>query len=190
LRASARAASWLSLAALLALWLPLLALAARPLATDDTWWHLAMGRLYAGGNLWPSEDPLLHTTVLRPPVPHEWLFQVALHGLHGAAGFQGLRGLHASAVAGIGIAAFALFRRAGGATAFAACATAVFACLSWFRLFQLRPDLVSIGAALALYALVLRPERPSGVRLGASVLLLLVWVNSHSLFASGSSLRR
>lgn len=147
-----------------------------------------MGRLYATGNLWPAEDPLLHTTVLRPPVPHEWLFQVGLHGLYAAAGFQGLRLLHASLVAGIGVAAFALFRRAAGGTALAACATAVFACLSWFRLVQLRPDLVSIAAALSLYALVLAPAQPGGRRLCASGLLLLVWVNSHSLFAIGLAL--
>ena len=32
--------------------LALLALLARPLGTDDTWWHLAMGRMYASEGLW------------------------------------------------------------------------------------------------------------------------------------------
>ncbi len=185
---AARAGAWLALAGLLALVLPLLALALRPLGTDDTWWHLAMGRLYATGNLWPVEDPLLYTAGLRPPVPHEWLFQVGLHGVHAAAGFQGLRLLHGSLVAGILVAVFALFRRASGESARAACATAVFACLSWFRLIQLRPDLFSIAAALSLYALVLAPGKADLRRLGASLLLLLVWVNSHSLFLIGLAL--
>jgi hypothetical protein len=174
--------------ALLGLVLPLLALCLRPLATDDTWWHLAMGALYAGGNLWPAEDPLLHTTVLRPPVPHEWLFQVALHGLHVVAGFQGLRVLHGALAAGILTGAFRLFRRAGGDAASAALATAVFACLSWFRLIQLRPDLVTVAAALALYALVLVPERPGLRRSLAALALLLVWCNAHSLFLIGLAL--
>jgi len=181
-------AAGFALAGLLALALPLVALALRPLATDDTWWHLAMGRLYATGDLWPAQDPLLHTAVSRQPVPHEWLFQIALHGLHAAAGFQGLRLLHGSLVAGILVAAFASFRRASANTAFAACATAVFASLCWFRLVQLRPDLVSIAAALSLYALVLAPPRPDLRRLCASGLLLLVWVNCHSLFAIGLAL--
>ena len=174
-------ASGLALAALLALTLPVVALALRPLATDDTWWHLAMGRLYAGGNLWPAQDPLLHTAVSRQPVPHEWLFQVGLHGMHTVVGFKGLRLLHGGLVAGILAAVFASFRRASGNIAFAACATAVFASLSWFRLAQLRPDLLSIAAALSLYALVLAPEKPDLRRLAASGLLLWVWANSHSL---------
>ncbi|HEX5065936.1 MAG TPA: hypothetical protein VFY49_07470 [Myxococcota bacterium] len=174
--------------ALLGLVLPLLALCLRPLATDDTWWHLAMGALYASGNLWPTEDPLLHTTVLRPPVPHEWLFQVGLHALHVAAGFQGLRVLHGALAAGILAGAFALFRRASRDVAAAALATAVFACLAWFRLIQLRPDLVSVAAALVLYALVLAPERPGLRRSLAALALLLVWCNAHSLFLIGLAL--
>jgi len=180
--------SAVALLALLGLALPLLALCLRPLATDDTWWHLAMGALYAGGNLWPTEDPLLHTTVLRPPVPHEWLFQVGLHALHGAAGFTGLRVLHGVLAAGSLAGAFALFRRAGGDVASAALATAVFSCLAWFRLLQLRPDLVTIAAALALYALVLAPPRPDLRRCVAVLALLLVWCNAHSLFLIGLAL--
>lgn len=168
--------------------LPLLALCLRPLATDDTWWHLAMGALYATGDLWPKEDPLLHTTVLRPPVPHEWLFQVGLHAWHSLAGFQGLRALHGLLAAGILASSFSLFRRAGGDVASAALATAVFASLSWFRLVQLRPDLVSIAAALALYALVLAPERPDARRCLAALALLLVWCNTHSVFLVGLAL--
>ncbi|HVN39295.1 MAG TPA: hypothetical protein VMW19_14095 [Myxococcota bacterium] len=168
--------------------LPLLALCLRPLATDDTWWHLAMGAVYATGDLWPKEDPLLHTTVLRPPVPHEWLFQVGLYAWHALAGFQGLRALHGLLAVGILASAFALFRRAGGDVASAALATAIFVCLSWFRLVQLRPDLVSIAAALALYALVLAPERPGARRGVAALGLLLVWCNAHSVFLVGLAL--
>jgi hypothetical protein len=67
-------------------------------------------------------------------------------------------------------------------------ATAVFTCLAWFRLIQLRPDLVSIAAALALYALVLAPERPGLRRCLAALVLLVVWCNAHSLFLIGLAL--
>lgn len=158
----------------------------RPLATDDTWWHLAMGALYAGGDLWPREDPLLHTTVLRAPVAHEWLFQVALHGVERLAGFAGLRALHVGVVAGIVATAFAAFRRASRDTAVAAAACVVLVALSWFRWVQLRPDLVSVLAILALYVLLLRDPAPPGRgRLAAGLLLLLLWVNAHSLFMIG-----
>ena len=145
-----------------------------------------MGALYATGDLWPRQDPLLHTTVLRPPVPHEWLFQVGLHGIRQVAGFPGLRIFHTLVVAGIGAFAFALFRRASGDLAAAALAAVVLFTLAWFRWMQLRPDVVTVAAIVALYALVLRSERPPGVgRLFAALALMLVWVNTHSLFAIG-----
>jgi hypothetical protein len=147
-----------------------------------------MGRLYASEGLWPASDPLLHTSD-RAPVPHEWLFQVALHYGQEATGFQGLRVAHALAVAGVLALVFAIFRRAARGVAMAACATAIFSALCWYRLFQLRPDLVTIPATLLLYVLWLAPERgPSALRIALGALLFLVWVNAHSLFAIGLAL--
>ena len=119
-----------ALLALLVLAIPLLALVGRPLATDDTWWHLAMGALYSGEGLAPREDPMLFTTGARAPVPHEWLFQVALHHAKGLAGFAGLRVLHSAAVAAILAGVAATLRRAGATLAATAVGTLVFATLS------------------------------------------------------------
>lgn len=163
-----------------------MAIALRPLATDDTWWQLAMGRLYAGGDLWPRADPLLHTTVLRAPVPHEWLFQVGLFQLLESFGFGSLRVAHGVALAMLGGGVFAVFRRASRDRVPAALASLVFIALAWFRLVQLRPELLSALAVLALYALLWAPPAgPSRWRIAASALLFLIWVNSHSLFAIG-----
>jgi hypothetical protein len=168
---------------------PLLALVGRPLATDDTWWHLAMGALYSAEGLAPQADPLLFTTGARVPVPHEWLFQVTLHHVKGLAGFAGLRVVHLAAVAGILLSVVATFRRAGAPPTAAAVGTLVFASLSWYRLIQLRPDLVSVAAVLGLYALLLRSESPpSWRRVGAALLLLALWANAHSVFAVGVAL--
>jgi hypothetical protein len=162
------------------------ALAGRPLATDDTWWHLAMGALYAGGDLWPREDPLLHTTVLRAPVPHEWLFQVALRWVEQGFGFTGLRILHVALVGAIGALAFALLQRAGRDRVAAAAACTALLVLAWFRFVQLRPELVSAIALLAVYALVLRDAGPPRAwRIAAALAVVLAWVNAHSLFAIG-----
>jgi len=177
------------LLALLVLTVPLLALVGRPLATDDTWWHLAMGALYSAEGLTPQKDPLLFTTGARDPVPHEWLFQVALHHVKGLAGFVGLRVVHGATVAGILLAVLATFRRAGAQLVAAAVGTLVFASLSWFRLIQLRPDLVSVAAVLGLYALLLRDAGPpSWRRVGAALLLLAIWANAHSVFLVGVAL--
>jgi hypothetical protein len=164
----------------------LLALVGRPLATDDTWWHLVMGALYAGGDLWPRQDPMLHTTVLRAPVPHEWLFQVALHGLREAFGFAGLRIAHTAAVAALLLLVWRSFRSASRDVVAAALALIVLVALSWFRWMQLRPDVVSSLAMVALYVLVLRPdEGPPPKRAAAGLALMLAWANAHSLFAVG-----
>ncbi|MGH0031308.1 MAG: tetratricopeptide repeat protein [Myxococcota bacterium] len=145
-----------------------------------------MGALYAGGDLWPREDPLLHTTVLRAPVPHEWLFQVALHGVQQAFGFAGLRVVHTLAVAAIVVGVWRCFRGASRDATAAALATLVLVALSWFRFMQLRPDVLSALFTVGLYAWVLRPDAGPDRRHAVAALAgLLVWVNAHSLFAVG-----
>jgi hypothetical protein len=174
---------------LLFLLIVLLALVGRPLATDDLWWHMKLGEVYARQGPWIPEDPLYHTTHGQPTVPHEWLFQVAVHGLERALGFQGLRVVHVLSVAGIALWALRIFRCAAGAFAPAALATLVFLELSWFRLFQFRPDLVSVLALLALYELLLGREQPAGRgRIALAGAVVLLWVNMHSLFTIGLAL--
>ncbi|MGI9592077.1 MAG: hypothetical protein ACR2P8_11965, partial [Myxococcota bacterium] len=186
---AAKAPALVSLACLAMAWGAMLWLTGRPIATDDLWWHLALGEAYAEHGLALAEDPLFHTAPDQPTVPHEWLFQVAVHGLHRGLGFQGLRVVHVLLVAGILVWSFALFRRAAESVAAAALASAVLIALSWYRLFQFRPELLSLLAILALYALVLaRDEPPGRARLAAALGLLVVWVNAHSVFAVGLAL--
>jgi len=171
----------------------LIYLAGRPLDTSDTWWHLKMGEVYASQGLWPDGDPLLHTAHADAPVQHEWLFGVVLYAIQRASGFYGLRVVHALAVSAILWFGFALFRRregrGHGALARACLATSLFVTLSWWRLFQLRPDLLSIAAVFLLYHLLLEsPEPPSRRRVAAATALMLVWANVHSLFALGFAL--
>lgn len=191
------AAAALALAVLAA---ALVVLAGRPLATDDFWWHLKMGELYVTRGLWLAGDPLSHTAT-HAPAPHQWLFGVSLYGLERVVGLQGLRAVHALAVCGILALALAIFRRAAGALAPACLATAAFIAIAWWRLFQLRPDLVSIAIALGVYRLLLEPRAappggsdgparalPGWNRVAAAVALMVVWANAHTLFAIGPAL--
>ena len=179
----------LAVAGLLAAVGVLVYLVGRPLATDDLWWHLALGEVYADQGPWVEEDPLLHTSRDRPPIPHEWLFQVALHGALAQFGFHGLRILHVLAVLGILAWCFRIFRRALPDPAWAALATTALVVLSWYRLFQLRPELASLVAMLGLYVLLIeRGTKPSWQAVTGSTLLLLLWANVHSLFAIGPAL--
>ncbi len=167
----------------------LLVLVGRPLGTDDLWWHLKLGEIYAEVGPFVEEDPLYHTTRKQPTVPHEWLFQAALHAIERLVGFQGLRLLHVGLVAAIALWALRIFRRSSRALAPAALAGLVFLELSWYRLFQLRPDLVSVLAVLALYVLVFEKERaPGAARVAIIGMLFACWVNLHSLFAIGLAL--
>lgn len=157
-----------------------------PIFTNDAWWHLAMGEVYAEQGPWISEDPFLHTAREDGPVPHEWLFEVVLHLIDRHAGLHGLRLFHVlAALATLGLAA-SLFRRESPSLAATAAATGVFIALAWWRLIQLRPDLLSLPATLLAYRLVLEPRAgPSWRRIAAFGALMLVWANLHSLFALG-----
>ncbi|MGH7337293.1 MAG: hypothetical protein ACREI7_06940, partial [Myxococcota bacterium] len=79
--------------------------AAQPLIAEDTWWHLAIGRVYAASGPWLDADPFLFTAA-GPPAPAAWLFDVALHAVERSLGFTGLRALHALLAAAILAAAW------------------------------------------------------------------------------------
>ena len=175
--------------ALLGVVLPLLLVSAGPIVTDDIWFHLAAGRAYASEGPWPARDPLLHTALPTAPVQHEWLFGVGVHEVDRAFGLYGLRVLHLLAVLGLTLGVGALLLRSSPSAVWAAFATAVFLALSWWRLVQLRPDLFSISAALAAYALLFAdPARWSWRRSMMFIGLTALWANVHSLFMVGLAL--
>jgi hypothetical protein len=93
--------------------LMVLLVAGAPLYTDDLWWHLKAGEMYATEGPWPSSDWMLHTARDDAPVQHEWLFGVSMHLLERMLGFHGLRVVHAAAVAVVVWLAFSTFRRCG-----------------------------------------------------------------------------
>lgn len=159
--------------------------AGQPLFSEDTWWHLGMGEEYATSGPWLDQDPFLHTAP-GPPAPAAWLADLALYGVERAAGFQGLRVVGALWVAAILGVGWSLLRRASGSAAFASLATALFSALSAYRLFQLRPHLVSMLAMLLLYRLLIADGRPpSRGRIAAAALLLALWANAHGAFVLG-----
>jgi hypothetical protein len=173
-------------ASLLILTAQVLLLACGPILTDDLWFHLAAGRAYLSEGPWPASDPMLHTAHESAPVQHEWLFGVWVYAIELLTGLQGLRVAHGLGVVAIVALAWSVLRRQASGVASACAATTAFVVLAWFRLFQLRPDLVSIPATLLLYRLLIEPAEPPGWRrVILAVALLVVWANLHSLFAIG-----
>ena len=163
---------------------------AQPLFSEDTWWHLSMGRAYASAGPWLATDPVLFTAQ-GPPAPAAWLTSLGLHGTERLLGFQGLRLLHAAWVAAILMSGWWCLRRVSDSAGYASAATAIFSALSAYRLFQLRPDLVSILAAILLvWLLVVRKlplagSRNSKLTIAASIAGMGLWANAHAGFLLG-----
>jgi hypothetical protein len=159
-------------------------LAGAPVFTNDFWFHLKMGEVYWTEGLWPAADPMLHTALAQAPIQHEWLFGVMLHGIEAATGFFGLRIAHALAVLAILGFGLGLARRATGNTLVACMIATAFAILSWTRLHQMRPDLLSIAATLLTYSWFMLSRRvPARGEWLLFAGMMLVWANAHSLFA-------
>jgi hypothetical protein len=125
-------------------------------------------------------------TAEQPPVAHQWLFAVTAHGVDATFGLHGLRAGHGLAVLGIALLALSLFRRAGAGWPAAGLAAVTFLVLAWYRVVQLRPELFSIAATLALVQLLFVPARvPSWGRVAAAAVLVGVWANTHTVFMVG-----
>ncbi len=163
--------------------------AAQPLIAEDTWWHLAIGRAYAQSGPWLVADPFLFTAA-GPPAPAAWASGVALHAVERAVGFPGLRALHALLVAAILAAAWRALRRASGSPIFASLGTALLAALAAYRLFQLRPELVTILATVVGLDVLQRasPTAHPRAALAGVALLFALWANAHGGFVLGLAL--
>jgi hypothetical protein len=165
----------------------LIIIAGAPIATDDLWWHLKAGEMYAEFGPWVDVDVMLHTAAPHAPVPHEWLFAVVVHLVEQEFGFYGVRLLHASLVV-LALAFFhGLVRQANGGALAAAAALTTFAIVAVPRLVQFRPDLFSIIAVLIVVRALRMPLLSARV-VTALAVLTMVWANMHSLVLIGLNL--
>jgi hypothetical protein len=79
----------------------------------DLFWHLAAGRWIAEHGRLPRSDPFRFTHDGAPWVDHEWLFQVAAHGLERLMGVAGLEGVRIAAAVGLAALLLVALRRSG-----------------------------------------------------------------------------
>lgn len=160
-------------------------LAAQPIYANDTWIHLALGRAFAEQGPWLSADPYLFAAP-GPPSPSSWLGSLVIYGAQSGFGFLGLRLAGALWVAGILALAWWLGRRATGSTRLASVVLALFVVLSTYRLVQLRPELFSIAATLAIYPLLIAPRQgPRWTAIGVAAVATGIWANLHAAFLLG-----
>lgn len=163
-----------------------LVLAGQPIYANDTWIHLALGEAFAREGPWLAADPHLFAAP-GPPSPASWLGSASLYAAYALSGFTGLRILHALSVLAILVLVARVLRRAGADRAATSLGLVLFVLLSTYRLVQLRPDLFTMAATLALHPLLFaeridQGRGPGAGRIAAAALLVAVWSNVHAAF--------
>lgn len=158
-------------------------LALRRVDDFDTWWHLAAGRWIAQHRTLPYTDVLSFTVPDHRWINLQWLYDLELYGLYAVGGTE-LLVITAALTFSVVIAlCIKNMRRAlgpVGASAMALWLTAIAQ-----ERFSLRPEMVSLVLLQMMLWLIATARRDDGRRLWLLPLIMLVWVNSHSLFIIG-----
>lgn len=147
-----------------------------PIRDADTWWHLKTGELIWRTWSVPRVDPFSYVLNGRSWVAFEWLFELLMYGVYALAGTSGILALKGAAVA----AAFLLYFRAAGATAWAASLLSVVAILD-VHFFVERPqiaDYLFLGLLLN-RLLPLEGEDPPRRLWWELPALAALWTNLH-----------
>ncbi|MGC8838558.1 MAG: hypothetical protein ACP5UM_09090 [Anaerolineae bacterium] len=157
------------------------AMALRPAADWDMWWHLRSGEAIVQARAIPLTDPFSHTRFGHPWVDQSWLAQVGLYGLYRLGGFGALAlGLACAVVATFALVFWTspghLYVRAVGVL-LAALASAVF----W----SVRPQVASLFLTAAVWALVRRYRGRGGRALWLLPPLFALWANLHAAWMAG-----
>ena len=159
------------------------ALAFRSLDDSDTWWHLASGRWIAAHSSVPRTDPFSHTVPDHAWINVQWLYDLVLYGLYRAGGASLLVLVATAAFTGAIALLLRTLRRWVGPLAAAALGLAAVVVAE--ERFLIRPEMVSLPLLGALLWVLLADRDASGRRLVWLPLLMLIWVNTHSLFVIG-----
>ncbi len=159
-------------------------LAFRRLGDADTWFHLAAGRWIVENLAVPHTDTLSYTVPDHPWINVQWLFDVFIYGLHRAGGpsfvvFAGAALFMAGMVVllknlrlAIGPVASTLIALWGLAVAQAR--------------FNVRPEMISLLLLQIVLLVCVTGWRNGARRLWLLPVIMLVWVNTHSLFVIGA----
>ncbi len=175
--------AWVDRAAIAATFLFVAVLQVHRLDDQDTWWHLATGRLIAERGSVPATDPFSFTAPGAPWINRQWLFDLGLYGLWGLGGDQAT-GLGAGALFFAAFAcAYRLARRR--LPAWAAAILVFLAAEAAVERFTVRPEAATF-CLLAVQLLLLDGAVGWGT-VAALVGVQVMWANLHALSALGSS---
>ncbi len=151
------------------------------LTNYDIWWHLATGRLIAGGGGIPHSDPFSFTAPGVEWIDHEWLFQLLMFGIHSLAGPTGLVLAKTVLILATAAVVFRFVRRETGLPPAAAALLLLPFVLAGRDRFIVRPELFTLlFSALLLDALFRSRSRRATVGdLWWIPFLFVAWANIH-----------
>ena len=69
------------------LFLALFAMALRPIADADFWWHLRTGQLIFETHSIPHSDPFSYTNTGKTWIAHEWLSEIIIYSFYRLGGY-------------------------------------------------------------------------------------------------------
>lgn len=159
------------------------ALALRRLDDSDTWWHLAAGRWIVENGRVPLTDPFSYTVPDHAWVNLQWLYDLVLYGLWQLGGANLLVLSAVAAYTGAVALLMGTLRRWVGPVI--AAALAAWALIVTEERFLIRPEMASLVLLGVMLRLLLVRDESSPRRLMALPLVVLLWVNFHSLFVIG-----
>ena len=165
----------------LLLFLAVVALAVWRLDDDDTWWHLASGRLIVAEHVVPTHDPFSYTASTRPWIDLQWMFQLALFGAYVVAGIPGVTLMTAACAVVVFAILYRIVRPAGR---LAATSALLLTLLVTYERFMVRPEIASL-VLFAWYLALLEAYPANGRWVWLIVPLQALWVNVHALFVTG-----
>ena len=156
------------------------ALAVQAPADNDTWWHMATGRLILQRAELQFSDPFSHTRLGAPWINYSWLSDVLLYAVYALAGWAGLSLM----VAGVVTLAFWLVYRQSADYPFLRAFGVIWGAITSSLVWAARPHLLCfVWIALVAYLLD-RYKRHNGRLLPWLPLIMLVWANMHGGYYS------
>ncbi len=174
----------------LLLWAGLLALVAalglNQISSFDYWWMLRTGQLIAETGAVPRVDPYTYSALGARWIDIHWLHQLGLWGLYRMGGHTAV-GIWQFVAMLLVVALVAPLGRCPGRSWLSVAALALMLLNAAFR-FSPRPESSSFVLLAGVLALLDRFERTGDARVYGIVVLQLIWVNTHGLFALGIAL--
>ncbi|WP_029215278.1 hypothetical protein [Kallotenue papyrolyticum] len=152
-----------------------------PIAPNDFWWHLAVGRQIVATGQIPLVDHFSFTRAGMPYYNQPWLAQTLMYAVYRLGGVEALAALQALVIGGAYALLYQVSRREGAGPRLAALLTltgTLVAMDNW----QIRPQTYAVPLFVGALAVLLRWRRALQAPLWLLPLLMVIWVNLHGTF--------